>query len=119
VNHLGCRHDNAFAAFGHPTDGADFAALKAGKEVDLVFDRDHFAVFGQHGQTGIAAGNVGQCAHGATMKAPLLLRDSAAVGHGQLDQATFGAQQAHAQWLHHALTGQAGGDALVFGSVHW
>jgi DnaJ-class molecular chaperone len=34
------------------------------------------------------------------------------------DQAALGTQQTNAQRLHHALTGQTGGDAFEFGSVH-
>src|SRR5574343_494136 len=119
VDHLGGGHDDAFATFGHAASRSQLAALEAGQKIDLVFHGDHFAVFRQHGKTGISARDVGQRAHGAAMKTTLLLGHRGAVGHGQLNQATLGAQQAHAQRLHHALTGQAGGNAFEFGCIHW
>src|SRR5574343_157096 len=119
VDHLGGGHDDAFATFGHAASRSQLAALEAGQKIDLVFHGDHFAVFRQHGKTGISARDVGQRAHGAAMKTTLLLGHRAAVGHGQLHQATLGAQQAHAQRLHHALTGPAGGNAVEFGCIHW
>jgi hypothetical protein len=52
------------------------------------------------------------------MEPVLLLGHFVSIGQRQLNKARFDAHQAHIQMLHHALAGQTGGDAVVFGGVH-
>ncbi len=52
------------------------------------------------------------------MKAILLLGHFVAIRKRQLNQTTLGTQQTHIQMQHHALTGQAGSNAFVFGGIH-
>ena len=73
VPDFGHGDDDAFAALEHAAGGAQLAIPKGGQKVDLVFDRGHFPARGRHRQAGIAAGDVCQRAHGAAMKAALLL----------------------------------------------
>ena len=117
MNHLGGGHDDALAGFHHAPGGLQLAALKGREKVDLVFHRGHFHALGRDGECGVAAGDVGQRAHGAAVKAALLLGHALRVRHGQRHRARRHAEQAHAQRLHHALAVQAGLNPLAQGFV--
>src|SRR5574343_322150 len=66
---LGGGHDDAFTGLDDAAGGADFAALVAGEEIDLVFDGFDFHSLGRHREAGIAASHAGQRAHAPAVKA--------------------------------------------------
>ncbi len=60
----------------HPAGGAQLPALEGSQEVDLVLHRGDLHAFSHHGEGRVAAGDIGQCAHGASVEAALLLGHS-------------------------------------------
>ena len=85
MHHLRRCDDDALTRFHNPASGPQLTVLKAAQKINFVLYSRDFHALGRHGQSRITARNVRQCAHGATMKPPLLLAHFVTVGKRHLD----------------------------------
>ena len=113
VNNFSGGYDDPLSSFDNSACGHQFATLKTRQKIDFVFDGGDLGVWRHHCQSGIAAGNIGQCTHGTAMKTSLLLCHELRIRQSDDAQAGVNPYQARAQVLHQPLTLKARLDALV------